>query len=65
MTKDWDTIHIIKKIPEIVCIDYSTNDLGWDTIHINEKTLGVMWSDCSITYITNNRIKDKIDYQIV
>ena len=62
--QDFDTI-CIKKISEVEYINCFAGDPGWDTIHINEKTHGVVWSDCSITWLSNNRIKEKIDYQIV
>ena len=62
--QDFNTI-CIKKISEVVCINCFTSDPEWDTIHINDKTHGVVWLDCFIIYLSNNRIKDKIDYQIV
>ena len=45
--------------------NYFASDPGWDIILINEKTLGVVQSGFSITYPSDNRVKDKRNYQIM
>ena len=52
--QDFDTI-CIKIFWSWVYINCFTSDPGWDIILINEKTLGVVWLDFSITYLSNNK----------
>ena len=44
-------------------MDCFASDLEWDIILINEKTLGVEQLDFSVTYLSDNRVKDKRNYQ--
>ena len=60
----WYTIHHHRRSQEL-CVNCFASDLEWDIILINEKTLGVVQLDFSITYLNDNRVKDKRNYQIM